>query len=493
MKSSKVVIVVLAAVLCFSCAVPASAGNTCSDTAWLIKAYNDALYRAPSNQEISRWIDPQTLLLGNNATRFEAFWAIETSPEGQLDWFGGNPGVVAGYFQLVLGRDPSDNELQTFIGQLGVAQGNAPDFEVIALLIGGQLGNFSYANEFTARAIALNPAAAACDPNQAIVTQIFQVYMGRDPRRDELTLWVGQLNNGANLQEVALGISGTLDLNVGQGTGEYFNNVVRDAFSRILHRAPGPQELVGWSNALAVNGLNQELYAVLATMDEYCNGVPQVQPSVIGPVPQFNVVQNLNVNVVGPPPQLSINPPQPPNVVAANGLVLNLLNHVVAQDATIASLGGVVVIKPPSAVDISAPATTAPGSTTGPDVGQVLTDLTAEIGGLNTTISSQQATISAQQQQNVQQQSTINSFVAAEFGLGIDASVADAARVVTYQEIQMAAAVATSAAAKKRLAFAQNEASRGDDALAEGDPDEAMERYRGAYRRAAEIVNSASH
>ena len=92
----------------------------------------------------------------------------------------------------------------------------------------------------------------------------------------------------------------------------------------------------------------------------------------------------------------------------------------------------------------------------------------------------------------MQQQSTINSFVAAEFGLGIDASVADAARVVTYQEIQMAAAVAASPAAKKRLAFAQNEASRGDDALAEGDPDEALERYRGAYRRAAEIVNSPS-
>jgi hypothetical protein len=487
MKFSKVGIVVLTGVLCFSCAVPASAGNSCSDAGWLIKAYNDVLYRAPSNQEISSWIDPQTRLLIQNATRFEAFWVIETSVEGQTDWFGGNPGVVAGYFQLVLGRAPSNDELNTFIGQLQVPQGNAPDYALIALLIGGQLGNFSYANEFTARAIALNPAAAACDPNQAVVTQIFQVYMGRDPRRDELRLWVGQLNNGANLQEVALGISGTFDLNVGQGTGEYFNNVVRDAFSRILHRAPGPQELVSWSNALAQNGLNQELYAVLASMDEYCNGIFEAHAGVLQTVPPANIVQNLNVNVVGPPPQLNINPPQPPNVVAADGLVLNLLNHVVAQDATIASLGGVVPIKPPGAVDTSSPTANAP------DVGQVLTDLTAEIGSLNTTVSSQQATISAQQQQNVQQQSTINSFVAAEFGLGIDSSVADAARVVTYQEIQMAAAVATSAAAKKRLAFAQNEASRGDDALAEGDPDEAMERYRGAYRRAAEIVNSASH
>src|SRR5215472_9068752 len=106
MKSSKVVIVVLAAVLCFSSAVPASAGNACSDTAWLIKAYNDALYRAPSDQEISAWIDPQTRLLVQGATRFEAFWVIETTLEGQTDLLGGNPGVVAGYFQLVLGRPP---------------------------------------------------------------------------------------------------------------------------------------------------------------------------------------------------------------------------------------------------------------------------------------------------------------------------------------------------------------------------------------------------
>src|SRR5215471_6967239 len=202
MKCSKVTIVVFTAVLCFSCAVPASAGNSCSDTAWLIKAYNDALYRGPSNQEITRWIDPQSRLLVQNATRFDAYWAIAFSLEGQTDWLGGNPGVVAGYFQLVLGRAPSDDELNTFIGQLQIAQGNAADFALIALLIGGQLGNVNYANEFTARAIALNPAAAACDPNQAIVTQIFQVYMGRDPRRDELRLWVPLLNNGANLQEV---------------------------------------------------------------------------------------------------------------------------------------------------------------------------------------------------------------------------------------------------------------------------------------------------
>jgi hypothetical protein len=494
-KSSQSVFVLLVCALFVSSAVPAFAGNSCTDTAWLIKAYNDALYRAPSNQEISSWIDPQTRLLVQGATRFEAFWAIETNLEGQVDYLGGNPGVVAGYFQLVLGRAPSDDELNTFIGQLQIQQGNAADFALIALLMGGKLGNFSYANEFTARAIALNPAAAACDPNQAIVDQIFHVYLGRDPRRDELTAWVPVLAKGADLQEVALGISGTLDLNVGQGTGEYFNNVVRDAFSRILHRAPTPQELVNWSNALAQRGLNQELYAILTEGDEYCSGNFQIQPSVIGPTPQLSLIQNLSQNVVGPPPQFSLDPPPKPNVVAANGLVLNLQNHVVAQDVTIARLGGGVVInKPPGSIDSSTSGSSATagggpaGGTSGPDVGQLLTDLTAEVGGLTTTISAQQVTISAQQQQNAQQQTTINSLVAAEFGLGVDSDAAEAARAAAYQEIQLASASASTKLQKKRLELAQAAASRGDDALAEGDPDDALEDYRAAFHHAALVL-----
>jgi hypothetical protein len=493
MRFSKFVIVMLAWALCVTCAVPAFAGNSCTDTAWLIKAYNDALYRGPSQQEISSWIDPQTKVLVSNATRFEAYWGIITSAEGQGDYLGLYPGTVAGYFQLVLGRAPSGDEYNTFVSQLGLPQGNAADFALISVLIGGQIGNFSYANEFTARAIALNPAAAACDPNQAIVDQIFQVYMRRNPRRDELTQWVTLLATGTSVQDVALEISGTPDLVVGQGTGEYFNNVVRDEFSKILHRAPGPQELVSWSNALAQNGLNLELEGVLASTDEYCNTIFQVQPGVLGPVPQFNVVQNLVQNVVGPPPQFNLNPPPQPNVVAANGLVLNLQNHVVAQDVTIARLGGAPVVNP-GGIDSSTPPTitaAAAGSTAGgPNVGQLLTDLTAEVASLTTNVSTQQATISAQQQQNVQQQATINSLVAAEFGFGVDSDAADAARAATYQEIQLASASANTKLQKKRLELAQAAAARGDEALAEGDPDDALEEYRAAFRHAALILGT---
>jgi len=104
-KSSKFVTVVLAWGLLISFAVPAVAGNSCTDTAWLIKAYNDALYRAPSNQEINRWIDPQTLQLRFDTDRVETYWALEYSQEGLIDYIGGNSGAVSGYFQKCLEED----------------------------------------------------------------------------------------------------------------------------------------------------------------------------------------------------------------------------------------------------------------------------------------------------------------------------------------------------------------------------------------------------
>ena len=112
------------------------------------------------------------------------------------------------------------------------------------------------------------------------------------------------------------------------------------------------------------------------------------------------------------------------------------------------------------------------------------------MGSLTTNIVSQQATISAQQQQNAQQQATINSLVTAEFGRGVDSNVAEAARASAYQEIQLASASATTKLQKMRLELAQAAASRGDAALAQGDPEDALEEYRAAFRHAALILGA---
>jgi hypothetical protein len=275
----------------------------CTDTEWLIKAYGDLLFRQPSQQEISAWIDPNSRLLVQQATRFEVAWAIATTNEGIGYLLGLYPQTVSGYFQDVLGRAPTNPEFATFYG-LGFPQGNAADFALLSLIIGGTLGQFSYANEFSAYAVAQNPAAAACGPSRAVVNQIFKVYMGRNGTQQELDFWTQQLNGGAALQDVALGIAGIFDVNVGQGTGEYFNLAVREAYQRFLRRAPGGQELVGWSNALAQNGLNQELWAVLVSQDEYCTGVVVPLQALSQPPPAN--IQGFQVNVVGAPQQYSV-------------------------------------------------------------------------------------------------------------------------------------------------------------------------------------------
>ena len=129
----------------------------CSDTAWLIKVYNDALFRSPTQNEVAAWIDPNTHLLALGATRFEVAWAVLTSNEGTGYLLGLYPHTVSGYFQSVLGRAPTGDEFQTFYGQLGFPQGNAADFALLSLTIGGQLGPYTYANEFQAYALAQNP------------------------------------------------------------------------------------------------------------------------------------------------------------------------------------------------------------------------------------------------------------------------------------------------------------------------------------------------
>jgi hypothetical protein len=457
---------------------PPARATPCTDTEWLIKAYGDLLFRQPTQQEISAWIDPNSRLLVQQATRFEVAWAIATTNEGIGYLLGLYPQTVSGYFQDVLGRAPTNPEFATFYGQLGFPQGNAADFALLSLIIGGTLGQYSYANEFSAYAVAQNPAAAACGPSRAVVNQIFKVYMGRNGTQQELDFWTDQLNKGGALQDVALGIAGIFDVNVGQGTGEYFNRAVREAYQRFLRRAPGGQELVDWSNALSQNGLNQELWAVLMSQDEYCSGVV-VPLQAVAPPPPAQIARQLQVNVTGAPQQYSLGAPQQPAQVADGIQVLNVQQHVVAQNDTIVALsGGNVIPCPPDQVCIFDTIAAAPTP------GQVIVDLTAQIGGLQTQVLTLGGTVAAQQQQIAQQQSTITSLVNAELGLPVDTSVASAARAAAAAEIAQASRAATSTPALRALAHAQMKFGAGEEALGEGDADQALRDYKDAYRDA---------
>jgi hypothetical protein len=482
-------ILVIATVLACALWASSAAAAQCTDTEWLTRGYNDLLFRQPSQQEIAGWIDPNTLLLAGGATRFIAGFAIATGDEGETDVLGGNPGVVAGWFQLVLGRDPAPAELSALKQLFPFPQGIA-DYQVIAYLIGG---TDAYRNEFKAHATALNPAAAACDPQRPIVDQIFQIYLNRNPTRDELDTFTGLLAKGTSLSDVAIAVAtGTLDVTVGQGTFEYFNLVVATSFVRFLHRAPGPQELILWSKVLAQNGINEELDAVLMATDEYCDGIVRVVTPSFPVLPTPQTLQGFQVNIASPPPQYNVQRPQPPNVVAADGAALNLLNQVLAQNQTILQLGGGgPPSSPPDAGVVIIPFDVAsPGSVSaaGASCPAVLVDVTAQLGSRQASIDSQQATIQAQGQLLAAQLTTITSLVDEDFGLGVNASVAAAARVVAQQQMVVASAVATGPGAVRALDHARSKQAMGDDAQNQGDFALALHDYTNAFKDATRAI-----
>jgi hypothetical protein len=471
----------------------------CTDTEWLSKAYGDLLFRPPTQNELAAWINPNSRQLNNGATRFEVAWAIATSNEGIGYLLGLYPHTVSGYFQEVLGRAPAGVEFNAFYATLGFPQGNAPDFALLALIIGGQLGQFSYPGEFSAYAAAQNPGLAACSPNSAIVNQIFEVYMGRGATQSELDLWSAQLSQGAALQEVALGVSGTFDLGVGQGTGEYFNRAVREAYARFYRRSPSANELVGWSNVLAQSGLNQELWAVLMSADEYCSGTMVFTSPA--PIDAAILASGgaLGTLVSGSPAPTSVTELGPDPVAAANAQAVTALrNQVAAQNQVITQLtcgvGGspIGVAGPPidtvgggggDVFQVCDPT----GSITPPDV--VIQSLTGEIGALQTQVATLSTTLTFQGQTIADQQATIVSLTDVELGLGVDSNAAAAARRLVQDEIQTATPLATGPASQRSLAHARQKLAMGDADAQGGAYAQAVHDYTDAYRDAARAVN----
>ena len=453
---------------------PAIGATGCTDTQWLIKAYNDSLFRPPNNQELQAWIVNGTL--ADNATRFDVAWSLLNSKEGIGYLLGLFPQTVNGYYQLVLGRAPINDEFNAWWSLGQFPQGNAPDYAVLSLLIGGQVGAFSYPNEFAAYAVAQNPALAKCSSNAAVVNQIFEVYMGRNATQAEIDLWTAQLVGGAPLQTVALGVSNTPDLAVGQNTGEYFNKVVRDSFQRFLRRPPAPQELVQWSLALSGGtGLNEQLDAVLMSTPEYCTGVVEPFQALPAP-PPANVVQQLANNIAPLPQPLNVQAPGP--VYSADDVqVFSLQRQVNAQTQTIAMLAGGIVPCPPDRECL-------PGGET---PGQVINDLTAQVGNLTAQNLLQQDTILGQQQQIAQDQTSISSVVLAEFGVAVNQSAATAARDVAQGKIRDAIrAVGNN---DPHVQQAQSQYNLGLTALVNSDWNTAMNRFRIAYQAASQALH----
>jgi hypothetical protein len=476
----------------------------CTDTEWLIRAYNDSLFRPPSLAEINAFIDPNTLLLRYPTTRFEVAFAIATSPEGETNLLGGNPGVVSGYFQRVLGRDPTSDEVTTFINLFPLLQG-VPDYGVLAYLMGG---TDPYKVEFTNRALALNPGLAACDPNRAIVNQIFLAALSRNATNGELQTFAPALAGGASLQSEALIIISTPDVTIGQNTGEYFNLVVIAAYERFLHRPPSQQELVTVSNALGgFGGLEEELYAVLMSSPEYCTGQVSLVPSVLAPLPPAQTVQTIAASISAPALAPFTPVPLQPNVAEAaadasalglQGQAIQLQTELTTANSTVSELQvqnrdlqGQLATANTSVSQLQTQVSTVQSQLTAANgtVTQLQTQddqLQSQVNALQVSLSAANANLAVQAQTIAAQAQTITDLLNTLFGASPTQDVAVAAQSDAQNKISQA--IAQVGANGTLVQQAQSNLTLGNTALAAGDYSTAVKRFRLAYLQAGNAM-----
>jgi hypothetical protein len=469
---------ILSLLLASLAATPALA-VPCTDTEWLIKAYQDILYRPPTQLELALWLPGG--VFGQNIHRQDVAYVIATSFEGSMDKLGGFPQTTAGMIQLIFGRDPKFGEAEALVNKLDFLHG-AIEPEALAYVIGG---TDAAANEFIAYAAAQNPGIAACGSDAAIANQLFRVYLGRNATGDELNQFTGFLAQKFPLQDVALDVWNVLDLNVGNGTLEIDNRMVINAFQRFLRRPPTPGELLNYSKAIYGFEYEAELWGSVTALDEYCTGV--LQESFPGPMTPPANLQQLggNVSYAGPPPQYSVQQPQPPNQVAEQVQVHSLQQQIVAKNAAIAQLSGNPIVTPPPGSP-----TPALGIETG-TVGlapqspaDVIAALTSQVGALTAQVGDQQLSIVDLQGQVAQQSQTIDALVGADFDQTVTVDAAMAARQATQDRLQAAGAAASGESASRALAHGYSKFDMGDAALSAGDAGQAMRDYEAAFKDA---------
>jgi hypothetical protein len=450
----------------------ADAAKASTDTEWLARVYNDVLFRAPNQQELSAFIDSNGSLQ-NGYDRFTVAFAILASAEGETDVLGGNPGIVRGWFQLLLGRNPSSNEVTTLLQQFPMPTG-LPDFAMLAYLIGGP----AYANEFSAYAIAQNPSSANCGGNVALIDQIYQVYLARNPNTTELNFALGLLTNGVNQQEIALYVSNDADIHVGNQTAEYFNDVVVGAYQRFLRRAPGAQELITMSIALAQNGINEELYAVLMASDEYSSGhISTINPAV--QLPAVQALQTISALIATPP----LNPALPlslqPSVAqaAADASASTLRQEVSGLQGQL-TIANTSVSQLQNQVSVAQGQLAAANGTISQVQGQN-SQLQSQVSGLQTSLNAANANLAIQTQ-------TITDLANTLFGVAPTQDVAAAEQSDAQAKVSQAAAqVGANATLVQK---AQSNLSLGNTAFAAGDYSTAVKTFRLAYLQAGNAM-----
>jgi len=282
----------------------------CTNTQFVERAYADLLFRPPTASEISFYL-PAVQSLGRQPVAL----SLINSQEFSVDLIGANPSLVAGFYQTLLGRNPTQAEAQTL-----VALEPTSDSSIIGVLLGGP--------EYQSRANSLNPGI--CDANQRLVNQMFRDLLGRSATASELDTFGTQLARGTPASSIAGVITGST---------EYFSGVVNRAYLRLLRRPATPTEISFFVAFLQADSRPQEdLLAVLAGSTEYCNQAGAQPPPAFQLQPPANPFAGLNSITI--PANLATLPAVPfgPAEAAANASVLGLQSTVATDDAGITAL-----------------------------------------------------------------------------------------------------------------------------------------------------------
>jgi phospholipase C len=183
----------------------------------VVAAYQNYLGRSPSAAETSAWVT----LMQNGLTDEHLEAGFIGSPEYIANHGGPGAGWVTGMYQNLLGRNPSQAEVNAWVQALNA--GASPT---------------EIAYDF----------AASPEREGQRVTADYDKYLGRAPSTAEVNAWVTAFENGFTNEDVIAGFV---------GSPEYFqthyDNItdwVYSAYQDILGRQPGAAELQAWVNFL---------------------------------------------------------------------------------------------------------------------------------------------------------------------------------------------------------------------------------------------------
>jgi hypothetical protein len=191
-------------------------------TQFVTTAYQQYLKRQPDSFGLGAWVNA---MLAGTVSDEQLEASFIGSPEYIANHGGAGAAWVTGMYQDLLGRNPANAEVQTWVNAL--------------------------ANGASTTAVALGFAASAEREGQR-VTANYQTYLGRAPSQGEVSLWVNLFENGGASNEALVGgFVGSPEYyqNSQKGKGNAARWVAR-AYLDVLFRAAGVGEVNNWLQIL---------------------------------------------------------------------------------------------------------------------------------------------------------------------------------------------------------------------------------------------------